>query len=96
MNILFRFRIFEQLAFALKNRVCREFIVLNMYFLSFRIYEQLALTLKTEFALKIFKPERRQLSRPQPRTPVNVPLPIDKCTPGWEPLVYAIYIGYEI
>jgi len=51
------FRIFEQLALALKNRVALEFFtVLNMYFLSFRIFEQLALALKTEFALEIFKP----------------------------------------
>jgi len=39
------FRIFEQLALSLKNRVALEFFtVLNMYFLSFRICEQLALT----------------------------------------------------
>jgi len=39
------FRIFEQLALALKT-VCPEFTVLNIYFLSFRIFEQLALALK--------------------------------------------------
>jgi len=51
------FRIFEQLALALKNKVALEFFtVLNMYFLSFRVFEQLALALKTEFALKFFKP----------------------------------------
>jgi len=39
-------RIFEQLAFALKNRVALELLtVLKMYFLSFRIFEQLALAL---------------------------------------------------
>jgi len=38
--------VFEQLALALKNRMCPEFTVLNIYFLSFRIFEQLALALK--------------------------------------------------
>jgi len=56
LNILFTYRIFEQLVLALKNRVCPEFTVLNIYFLSFRIFEQLALALKTEFVLKFFKP----------------------------------------
>jgi len=58
LNIYFlSFRIFEQLALALKNRVALQFFtVLNMYCLSFRIFEQLALALKTEFALKFFKP----------------------------------------
>jgi len=47
------FRIFEQLALALKNRVALEFFtVLNMYFLSFRIFEQLALALKNRVALE--------------------------------------------
>jgi len=55
LNILFTFRVFEQLALALKNRVCPEFTVLNIYFLSFRIFEQLALALKKGFDLKIFK-----------------------------------------
>jgi len=45
-NILFTFRIFEQLAFALKNRGCPEFTILNVFFLLFRIFEQLALALK--------------------------------------------------
>jgi len=31
LNILFAFRIFEQLAFAPKNRVRPEFTVLNIY-----------------------------------------------------------------
>jgi len=35
-NALFTFRIFEHLALSLKNRVCPEFTVLNMYFLSFK------------------------------------------------------------
>jgi len=32
-NILFTFRIFEQLLLALKNRVCPEITVLNVFFL---------------------------------------------------------------
>ena len=45
----FTFRSFPPLPpFALKNRGCREFTVLDMYFLLFRIFEQLALALKTE------------------------------------------------
>ena len=42
-NILFTFRIFEQLALALKNRVCPEFTAMNIYFLSFRILNNLRL-----------------------------------------------------
>jgi len=62
------FRIFEQLAHALKNRVVLEFFTVpNMYFLLFRIFEQLALALKTEFALKFFKPG----GRPPPRPPAS-------------------------
>jgi len=46
------FRIFDQLALALKNRVALQFFtVLKMYFLSFRIFEQLALALKNRVAL---------------------------------------------
>ena len=41
----FTFRIFEQLAPALKT-VCPELTELNIYFLPFRIFEQLALALK--------------------------------------------------
>ena len=44
-NILFTFRIFEQLALALKNRVWPEFTVLNVFFL-LQNFEQLALALK--------------------------------------------------
>jgi len=44
------FRIFEQLALALINRVALEFFTVVKYILPFRIFEQLAL------ALKIFKP----------------------------------------
>jgi len=40
---------------CLENRVCPEFTVLDIYFLSFRNFEQLALDLKTEIALKFFK-----------------------------------------
>jgi len=49
-NILFTFRMFEQLLLALKNRVCPE----NFYCIDIRIFEELALALKTEFSLKIF------------------------------------------
>jgi len=52
LNIFSPFTIFEQLALALKNRVCPEFIVLNIYFLSFRIFEQLALALENRVTLK--------------------------------------------
>jgi len=48
LHILFTFRIFEQLALALKNRRSPELTVLNVYFLLFRMFEQLALALKTE------------------------------------------------
>jgi len=50
------FRIFEQLALALKNRDALKISTVFKYFLSFRIFGQLALSLKTEFALKFFKP----------------------------------------
>jgi len=40
------FRIFEQLALALKNRVALEFFAVLKYILSLRIFEQLVLTLK--------------------------------------------------
>jgi len=50
------FRIFEQLALALKNRVALKIFTVLKCFLSFRNFEQLALALKTEFALKFFKP----------------------------------------
>jgi len=39
---------------ALKNRVCPEFSVLNIYFLSFRNFEQLALAPKNRVPLKFF------------------------------------------
>ena len=48
------FRIFQQLALALKNRVCPDFTVLNIYFLSFRILEKLALALKIFTVLEYF------------------------------------------
>jgi len=41
LHILFTFRIFEELVLALKNRVCSEFTVLNLYFLLFRILNKL-------------------------------------------------------
>jgi len=40
------FRIFEQLAHALKNRFDLKFFTVLKYFLSFRIFEQLMLALK--------------------------------------------------
>ena len=52
-NILVTFRMFEQLLLALKNRVCPEFTVLNVFFM-LQNFEQFALALKTEFALNIF------------------------------------------
>ena len=45
---------FEQLAHALKNKVCPEIFHCFEIFLSFRIFEQLALALKIRVALKIF------------------------------------------
>ena len=53
-NILYTFRMFEQLAIALKNRVCPEFTVLNINLLSFRTFEQLPLALKNRVALNFF------------------------------------------
>ena len=46
----------SKFALALKNRVCPELTVLNIYILSFRIFDQLALSLKTELVLKVFEP----------------------------------------
>ena len=54
--MLFTFRIFEQLALALKTELALEFFTVLKYLLSFGIFEQIVLALKTEFALKIFKP----------------------------------------
>jgi len=54
---IYRFLIiqnFEQLAHALKNRVCPEILHYIEIFLSFRIFEELALALKTEFVIKFF------------------------------------------
>jgi len=48
------FRVFEQLALALKNRLCPELTVFNINFLSFRIFEQLALALKTRVHPEMF------------------------------------------
>ena len=45
---------FEQLAHALKNRVCPEIFHCIEIFLSFRIFEELALALKIEFVMKCF------------------------------------------
>jgi len=56
MHVFLSFRIFEQLALALKNRVALKIFTGLKYFLSFRNFEQLALALKTEYVLKPFKP----------------------------------------
>jgi len=49
------FRIFEQLALALKNRVTLKLLtVLNVHFSSLRIVSNLRLACKTGLALKIF------------------------------------------
>jgi len=54
LNILFTFRIFEQLALVLKNRVSLKFFtVLKTYFLLFRIFEQLGLALNIFTVLNI-------------------------------------------
>jgi len=45
---------FEQLAHALKSRVCPEILHCIEIFLSFRIFEELALALKTEFVMTFF------------------------------------------
>jgi len=63
------FRIFTQLAFALKNRVALKIFSVFKYFLSFRIFGQLALALKTEFVLKIFK--TGGAAAPPPRKPMT-------------------------
>jgi len=54
LNILFTFRIFEQLALALKNSVSWNFSLYWIYFLSFRIFEQLALAIKNRVCPEIF------------------------------------------
>jgi len=65
------FKIFEQLALALKNRVALEFFAVLKYILLFWIFEELAVALKTEFALKIFKPGGEAAPpAPPPRTPM--------------------------
>jgi len=50
-NILFTFRMFEQLLLALKNRVCPEFTVLVVFFI-LHDFEQLALVLKNSVGLE--------------------------------------------
>jgi len=47
------FRIFEQLELALKNRVCPEFTVLNVFFI-LQSFEQPALALKNRMCPGIF------------------------------------------
>jgi len=56
LEYILSFRIIEQLALALKNRVDLEFftvLILNILF-AFRIFEQLALGLKNRVALEFF------------------------------------------
>jgi len=54
LNIFFTIQDFWATCSCPENRVCPEFTVLNIHFLSFRIFEQLALALKTRVALKCF------------------------------------------
>jgi len=55
LNIHFlSFRIFEQLALALKNRVAQKSFIVLKYFLSFRAFEQLVLALKTRVHPEMF------------------------------------------
>ena len=61
------FRIFQQLALALKNRVALEFFTVLNILLTFRSFEQLALALKNRVALEFFKPGRAAAPRPTPR-----------------------------
>jgi len=53
----------SKFALALKNRVCPELTVLNIYILSFRIFDKLALALKTELVLEVLS--RGGLRRPR-------------------------------
>jgi len=62
------FRIFTQLALALKMRIALKIFTVFKYFLSFRIFGQLALALKTELALKFFNPGGASAS---PRPPAS-------------------------
>jgi len=52
LNIFFRFRIFEQLALALKNRVALKFFTVWNILFRFRIFEQIALALKNKLPWK--------------------------------------------
>jgi len=51
LKFFLSFRVFEQLALALKNRSAQKIFSVLKYFLSISVFEQLALALKTEFAL---------------------------------------------
>jgi len=64
--MLFTFRIFEQLALALKNRGCPDIFHCTEIYFMIQDFEELAVALKTEFALKIFKPGRA-VAPPTPR-----------------------------
>jgi len=48
------FRIFEQLALGLKNRVCSEFFTVWNILFTIRIFEQLALALKNRVCPEVF------------------------------------------
>jgi len=69
------FRIFEQLALALKTEFALKiFTVLNILF-TFRIFEQLALALKNRVVLEFFNPGRRP-------TPPVLRQPMQPCDTG--------------
>jgi len=68
--IFLSFRIFEQLALALKNRVALKIFTVLKYCLIFRNFEQLALVLKTAFTLKFLKPG--EAAPIPPRTPMGL------------------------
>jgi len=54
LNIRYTLRIFEQLAFALKNRVAQKYFAVWNILFTFIIFEQLALALKNRVALILF------------------------------------------
>jgi len=71
LNMLFTFRIFEQLALALKNRVCPEFTVLNIYFYHSKFWTTCACP-ENRVWPECFKPGGcRPFPAPPPRTPLS-------------------------
>ena len=54
LNIFFTIQDFWATCSCLENRVCPEFTVLNIHFLSIRIFEQLALALKNTSCSEMF------------------------------------------